>query len=99
MVREGLQSYRDLWVWQQDMELAIECYELTRQFSKEERYGRSSQIRRAATSDPANIEGYGRGSRGEYLQFLPIAQGSLYELETHLMLSQRVNLQFTDLNQ
>lgn len=93
MIRRALQSYQDLRVWQQGMELAAACYEMTRQFPKEERYGMVSQIRRSAVSVPANItEGYGRGSRGEYLQFLQIAQGSLYELETHLLLSKRVNL-------
>lgn len=75
------------------MDLAEACYQITRSFPKEETYGMISQIRRAAASIPANIaEGYGREYRGEYIQFLRIAQGSLKELETHLLLSARVNL-------
>ncbi len=88
-----LQSYRDLRVWQEAMTLGEKCYELTREYPKDELYGMSSQIRRSAASVPANIaEGYGRGTRGEYIQSLRVAQGSLKELETHLMLSQRVRL-------
>lgn len=87
----ALQSYRDLHVWQQAMTLAETCYELTRHFPKEELFGLTSQIRRAASSVPANIaEGYGRASRKEYVQFLHVAQGSLKELETHLLLGARV---------
>ncbi len=75
------------------MNLAEACYRITKAFPKEETYGMNAQIRRAAVSIPANIaEGYGRGSRGEYRQFLYIAQGSLKELETHLLLAQRVEL-------
>ena len=74
-------------------ELAETCYRLTQRFPKEELYGITSQIRRAAASIPANIaEGHGRENRGEYIQFLRIAQGSLKELETHLLLSLRVGL-------
>ena len=66
---------------------------MTKEFPKEEMYGMTSQIRRAAASIPANIaEGYGREYRAEYVQFLRIAQGSLKELETHLLLSIRVRL-------
>jgi four helix bundle protein len=73
------------------MVLAESCYELTRRFPKDELFGLTSQIRRAAASVPANIaEGYGRASRKEYIQFLHVAQGSLKELETHLLLSARV---------
>jgi four helix bundle protein len=87
----ALQSYRDLRVWQEAMTLAEICYELTRRFPKDELFGLTSQIRRAASSVPANIaEGYGRASRKEYVQFLYIAQGSLKELETHLLLGARV---------
>ena len=88
-----MQSYRDLKVWQEGMNLAELSYRLTRTFPKEETYGMISQIRRAATSIPANIaEGYGRKTRGEYIQFLYIAQGSLKELETHFLLSVRVEI-------
>jgi four helix bundle protein len=87
------QSYRDLKVWQNSMTLVEDCYRLTQGFPKEEAYGLSSQLRRAAVSIPANIaEGYGRGSRPTYLHFLKIAQGSLKELETHLLLSHRLGI-------
>jgi four helix bundle protein len=92
-----LESYRDLKVWQKGMDLAEVCYRLTRSFPREELFGLTSQIRRASSAIPANIaEGYGRGHRGEYLQFLRIARGSLKELETHLLLSGRVALVSSD---
>ncbi len=85
-----IRSYQDLHVWQEGMNLAEACYQLTNAFPKEEIYGMTSQIRRAAASIPANVaEGYGREYRAEYIQFLRIAQGSLKELETHLLLSAR----------
>ena len=88
-----IRSYRDLKVWQQAMDLAEACYRLTRGFPKDELYGMGSQIRRAAASVPANIaEGHGRNSRGEYIRFLRVAQGSLKELETHVLLAQRIRL-------
>lgn len=90
---EGIQSYRDLIVWQDAMSLAEDCYRLTRGFPRDELFGLTSQIRRAAASIPANIaEGYGREARGSYVQSLRIAQGSLKELETHLLLAQRVEI-------
>ena len=89
----ALESYRELRVWKLAMKIAVDCYELTRGFPKEEAYGMTSQIRRASSRIAANIaEGYGRGSRNEYLYFLRIAQGSLKELETHLLLSSMVGL-------
>ncbi len=88
-----IRSYRDLRVWKEAMDLAVECYDLTRGFPREEAFGMTSQIRRAAASVPANIaEGYGRNSTGQYVQFLRTAQGSLKELETHLLLTARVEL-------
>lgn len=89
----SIESYRDLDVWNNSMELAVRLYQLTKSFPKEELFGMTSQIRRAAASLPANIaEGWGRGTTGEYIQFLRVAQGSLRELETHLLLSERVGL-------
>ena len=88
-----VRSYRDLHVWQDAMDLAVACYELTSGFPRAEMFGLSSQIRRSSTSIAANIaEGYGRQSTGAYIQFLRIAQGSLKELETYLLLSERVGL-------
>ncbi len=93
MEKGSIQSYRDLVVWQKAMDLAEQCYKLTKGFPKNEMYGMTSQIRRAAASVPANIaEGQGRESTGSFIQFLRIAQGSLKELETHLLLSIRVHL-------
>ncbi len=87
-----IRSYRDLKVWQLGMDLTVELYRVTKSFPKEETYGLTSQIRRAASSIPANIaEGHARGTK-EYQQFLRIAQGSLTELETHLMIAQRVGI-------
>lgn len=90
---DDIRSYRDLRVWQEAMDLAEDCYRLTRQFPREELFGLTSQIRRSAASVPANIaEGYGRDSTRAYVNQLRIAQGSLKEVETHLLLSQRVGL-------
>jgi four helix bundle protein len=86
-----IKSYRDLRVWQDAMALAEDCYRFTGLFPREELYGLTSQIRRAAVSIAANIaEGYGRNSVGAYVSFLRNAQGSLKELETHVILSQRL---------
>jgi len=86
-----INSYRDLKVWQKSMDLTVRTYEITRGFPSEERYGLTSQMRRAAASVPANIaEGRERRSTGEFIQFLGIARGSLAELETFLSLSERL---------
>ncbi|ESX89085.1 four helix bundle protein [Mesorhizobium sp. M0659] len=88
-----INSYKDLIVWQQAMDLAVSTYSLTKTWPKEELYGLTSQIRRSATSIPANIaEGYGRDNRGSYQQFLRTAQGSLKEFETHLQIAQRIGV-------
>ena len=75
------------------MTLAESCYRFSQEFPREELFGLTSQIRRAAASIPANVaEGYGRDSKGSYVNFLKTAQGSLKELETHLILAQRLKL-------
>jgi len=88
-----INSYRDLQVWQEAMALAEACYRLTWELPQEELFGLTSQIRRSAASIPANIaEGRGRENTGNFVQHLRIAQGSLKELETHLLLAERVEL-------
>lgn len=80
-----MRNYRDLIVWQKSMALVTEVYSVTRLFPKEELYGLVSQIRRSAVSIPSNIaEGYGRYSTNDYIRFLQIAIGSLYEFQTQL---------------
>lgn len=84
-------GFRGLLVWQKAMDVAVACYQLTRNFPEDEKYGLTAQIRRAASSVLANIaEGYGRQSDKSFVQYLRIAQGSLRETETHLELSMRV---------
>ena len=86
-------SYRDLKVWQQSMDLVEKVYLATAEMPRDEIYGLTSQVRRAAVSVLANIaEGYGRDSTGAYTQFLKIARGSLRELETHLLIVKRLGL-------
>ena len=88
-----IESYKDLIVWQQAVQLAVATYALTRAWPKDEMYGLTSQARRAVTSVAANIaEGYGRESRGSYQQFLRMAQGSLKEFETHLAIAERAGI-------
>ncbi len=88
-----IRGYRDLQVWQRAMLIAERTYFLSRTFPKEEQFGLTSQARRAAASVAANIaEGYGRGTRPGYASFVRIAQGSLKELETHLLLAERVGV-------
>ena len=89
--RRRLTSYRGLRVWQVAMDLVVESYEVGELLPIRERYGEISQIRRAATSIPSNIaEGYGRARRGEYLNQLSNARGSLFELETHFAIAERL---------
>ncbi|SRR6266567_2837594 len=78
-------SFRDLVVWQRSMQLTVAIYHLTQAFPREEIYGLTSQIRRAAVSLPSNIaEGHGRLNTGEFRQFLGVARGSNCELQTQL---------------
>jgi len=83
-----MKTHKDLEVWQNSMNLVVDIYSLTKSFPKEEMFGITSQLRRAAVSIPANIaEGAGRNTVGELKQFVGIALGSLSELETLVLLS------------
>jgi four helix bundle protein len=87
----GGQTYRDLEVWQKSMDLVVEVYEVSKLFPKEEQFGLTNQIRRAAVSVPSNIaEGQGRLHEADFLRFLSIARGSLTETETQLMIAMRL---------
>ena len=89
----SISSYRDLLVWQASVDLATSCYKLTAGFPSGELYGMTSQIRRASVSVAANIaEGHCRDGTGHFIQFLRVAQGSLKELETHVVICGRVGL-------
>jgi len=86
-------SYRELRVWQEAVELSVAIYGLTRGFPKDELYGLTSQLRRAAVSIPSNIaEGYGRGSRPEFRRFVTMARGSVLEVQTQLTIASRLSL-------
>jgi len=87
-----ISGHHDLDVWKLAMDLAVEIYALTAKFPQEEKYGLSSQLRRATVSISANIaEGYGRETTGAYIQFLRIAQGSTREMQSLLELSKRLD--------
>jgi four helix bundle protein len=84
-------SYRDLVAWKKAMELVTEVYRITERFPKEEIYGLTSQLRRAAVSVPCNIaEGQGRLTKGEFHQFLGYARGSLLEMETQILIARNL---------
>jgi len=84
-------TYTDLQVWQAAMDLAEDLYRITKGFPKEETYGLTVQLRRAAVSVPSNIaEGKGRASDKELCQFLCHSRGSLFEIETQINLAQRL---------
>jgi four helix bundle protein len=90
-------SYKDLKVWQKSIELTVLVYDLTKTFPKEEMYGLTSQIRRAAVSVPSNIaEGCERFSMRDYIRFLRTSKGSLAELETQLYIAVRLNYLTTE---
>jgi four helix bundle protein len=86
------ESYRDLRVWQKAMDLVVEVYRITAQFPSDEKFGLTSQMRRAAVSIPSNIaEGHGRQSTRELANFLWIANGSLMELDTQITIAERLS--------
>jgi len=88
-----MHNLKELKIWHKAMDMVTEVYRLTADFPKEEKYGLTSQIRRAAVSVASNIaEGAGRNSDKEFVYFLGVSNGSSYELQTQLMLSKRFNL-------
>ena len=90
-----LKSYKDLLVWQRAVDISVEVYAISASFPKEEVFGLTNQIIRASNSISLNIaEGYSRNSAKAYLNFLNIAQGSLFELESGIILAER--LQFAE---
>ncbi len=87
------QDFHDLTVWQRSIELTVCIYKLTRSYPTDELYGLISQMRRASVSIASNIaEGRGRLTPGEFRQFLGLAQGSTYELQTQLLVSRKLGM-------
>ncbi|MFV5697557.1 four helix bundle protein [Flavobacterium sp. ZT3R17] len=90
-----MSNFRNLLVWQKSMSLTTKIYNSTKKFPKEEIFGLTSQIRRCSISIPSNIaEGFGRDSNKEYLRFLNISIGSLFEMQTQLEIAK--NIQYLD---
>lgn len=88
-----MKNFKEMVIWQQGIELAVGAYELTKQLPKEEIYGLSSQIKRAVVSIPANIaEGCSRETDRDFRKFLRNSLGSAFELETHLIIADRLRL-------
>lgn len=94
---DRVRNYRDLIVWQRAMDLVVAVYQTTKSWPQSEVHGLISQTQRAAVSVPANIaEGQGRGGDREFGRYLAIAHGSLRELETHIMIGERLGYVPTD---
>ena len=92
-----MKSYRDLIVWQKSVDMVTHVYRLLKRFPEDEKYGLTSQIKRSAVSVSSNIaEGYGRNYTKEYIRFLNISRGSLYEMQTQLQIA--INLEFLKSN-
>ena len=86
-----VKTYQQLIAWQKAIALVTYIYSVTSKFPRDEIYGLTSQLRRAAVSIPSNIaEGQGRATKGEFIQFLCHARGSLYELETQIMIGRNL---------
>lgn len=93
-----MNRFKELKVWQKALDVVVDVYKLTAKFPQNERFGLISQIQRAAVSIPSNIaEGAGRNNKREFYQFLGIANGSSFELETQLMIS--VKLGYSESNE
>src|SRR5215212_604854 len=93
-----LKHYRELIGWQLAIDLAEEVYAATRDFPRDEQFGLTNQVRRAAVSIPSNIaEGQGRGTTKDFIHFLNMACGSLQEVETQILLSERLSICLRDM--
>jgi four helix bundle protein len=87
----NISNYKDLLIWQKGIILVVRVYQLVKSFPQEELYALTSQIKRAAVSIPSNIsEGYGRNTDKSFSHFLDISRGSLYELETQLIIAKEL---------
>ena len=90
-LNKRMKTYKELIVWQKGIDLVSMIYKITNGFPKEEMFGLTSQIRRASVAIPSNIaEGFGRNSKGDFKRFLQISNGSLFELQTQLEISKRL---------
>jgi four helix bundle protein len=86
-----MHKFKELTIWQKGIDLAVDVYKLTARFPKEEQFGLTSQIKRSAVSIPSNIaEGAGRNKEGEFVHFLGISNGSANELETQLIIANKL---------
>ena len=86
-----MKNFKELRIWQKGMDIAVNCFKLTEEFPKEGKFGLSIQITRAGVSIPSNIaEGSSRSSEKDYARFIEISMGSSYELETQLLIAQRL---------
>lgn len=86
-----INTYRDLKIWQKAMVLVTEVYSITNKLPDSEKFGLIAQMRRSSVSVPSNMaEGYGRNSTNDYLRFLQIAVGSLYELQTQIIIAYKL---------
>ncbi|HSY00809.1 MAG TPA: four helix bundle protein [Acidobacteriaceae bacterium] len=93
MKNKMAQSFQDLVVWQRAMEMTVSVYRVTKSFPREEIYGLTSQLRRAAVSVASNIaEGRGRITQGEFRQFLGLAQGSSFEVQTQILVAKQLEM-------
>jgi four helix bundle protein len=87
-----IRSYKDLIIWQRGMDLVVSVYGKTAKLPSTEQFGLTAQMRRSAVSIPSNIaEGWGRQATGEYRRYLSFARGSLLELETQMLLCERLS--------
>ena len=87
----GIKSYKDLLIWQKGIKIVLTVYQLVKSFPVSEQFALSSQLKRASVSIPSNIaEGYGRNSDKSFNHFLNISRGSLYEIETQLLIAKEL---------